>query len=87
VDIEESLYPWDKAHLVMVYDHIFLSVNNWAAYFNKNYFQFSEKKKSLDKNGHRAYQRTKLGEVVCFKRSEGGVDTDIWVKVLPWEML
>ena len=22
VDIEESLYPWDKAHLVMVYDLI-----------------------------------------------------------------
>ena len=21
-DIEESLYPWDKAHLVMLYDHI-----------------------------------------------------------------
>ena len=20
VDIEESLYPWDKAHLVMMYD-------------------------------------------------------------------
>ena len=28
-----------------------------------------------------------LGEVVCFKRSEGRVYTDIWVKVLPWEML
>ena len=29
----------------------------------------------------------KLGEVVCFKRSEGRVYTDIWVKVLPREML
>ena len=29
----------------------------------------------------------KLGEVVCFKRSEGRVYTDIGVKVLPREML
>ena len=37
-DIEESLHPWDKAHLVMMYDPFNVSLDSDCQNFVKDFF-------------------------------------------------